>query len=234
MWTSRRRARCGLLTLICCTFSFANVPAYGAVISTSEVLQAADRSVALSRVQMVLQRADVRRQLVALGVDPAAALKRVHFEPRETVLREVIRRAEGFSAAATAYFRRLGEFQARGAHLRADVESGELTDEAPIAEFVRQVHDFLAQQARQIGPIAFFTRYPLARPNAINCYIWQSVPERWGCSIRVYDPSRPDVPPKTIFRDPQGSIFDMNLSRNAKTLFFSYKRRSEKCWQLYF
>ena len=97
----------------------------------------------------------------------------------------------------------------------------------------REIPNFLAEEAKGVGPIAFFTRHPLSRPNAINCYIWQSVPQRWGCSIRTFDPGRPDEPANTIFSDPTGSIFDMNLSRDARTLFFSYKREGETCWQLY-
>ena len=71
-----RRARVGLLTLLCFTASAINLPAHSAAISTSELIQAADRSENLSRLQTVLYRADVQRQLIALGVDPGAALRR--------------------------------------------------------------------------------------------------------------------------------------------------------------
>lgn len=92
---------------------------------------------------------------------------------------------------------------------------------------------FVAEQIRGLEPIVFFTRHPLSRPNATGCAIGQSVPERWGCSIRVYDPAQAETPPRTIFQDPEGSIFDMSLSLDAAALFFSYRRRSEKCWQIY-
>ncbi len=75
-WSPRRRTRYGLITVLCFTWSVINVPAHSAVITTGEMIQAADRSESLSRVQAVLYRADVQRQLIAFGVDPQAALRR--------------------------------------------------------------------------------------------------------------------------------------------------------------
>ncbi|MFH1268065.1 MAG: hypothetical protein ABIK89_20295 [Planctomycetota bacterium] len=96
-----------------------------------------------------------------------------------------------------------------------------------------EVRRLLAEQAESIGPVAFFTRHPLTRPSAAGCMIHESVPERWACGIRVHDPARAEAAPKTIFQDPEGSIFDMSLSLDAATLFFSYKRRGEECWQIH-
>ncbi len=171
-------------------------------------------------------RARAAKRLLA----PLAELK---FRPRRTFLGDLMRQSEGLSPQAQQYLARLGEFQQRGERLRAGVESGKITGGERIGKFVREVRAFFDGQVRQLGPIVFFTRHPLARPNAANCYIWQSVPQRWGCSIRVYDPGRGELPPKTIFSDPQGSIFDMNLSRDAATLFFSYKQRDQRCWQIW-
>ena len=39
--------------------------------------------------------------------------------------------------------------------------------------------------------------------------------------------------PRTIFQDPEGGIFDMSLSLDGATLFFSYRKRADKCWQIY-
>lgn len=51
--------------------------ASGGVIGTAEYLSAADRAGRVASVQAALSRADVRVQLEALGVDPAAAELRV-------------------------------------------------------------------------------------------------------------------------------------------------------------
>ena len=61
--------------------------------------------------------------------------------------------------------------------------------------------------------IVYFTRHPLSRPNAANCAIWQSRPEKWGCAIKAFDPKRARKNrPGRSFSDADGSIYDMNLS----------------------
>ncbi len=85
----------------------------------------------------------------------------------------------------------------------------------------------------RVPPIAFFTRHALSRPNTISCAIWQSQPSRPGCSIRIFDPSKPNEPARSIFSDPDGCIFDMNVSFDAKTLLFSYRSKGEKYWHIY-
>ena len=162
-----------------------------------------------------------------------AQVNELKFQPHRTALLDLVRRGEGLSAEGRRYLARLAAFKTRRERLLADAEAGRLSDENAVTAFADEVKRFLADEVSRLGPIAFFTRHPLSRPNAANCYIWQSVPERWGCSIRLYDPGRPDQPARTIFRDPEGSIFDMNLSADARTLFFSFKKEGETCWQLY-
>ncbi|MCX5685111.1 MAG: hypothetical protein NT049_15715, partial [Planctomycetota bacterium] len=45
-----------------------------------------------------------------------------------------------------------------------------------------------------------------------------------GSAICIYDPARPEAGAKTIFDDPQGFIFDMSPSYDAKKLVFAYKK----------
>ena len=176
---------------------------------------------------------ELRQDLIA-GTGPSSGKESaLKFEPRRTALLDLVCRAEGLSPEGQRYLDRLSAFARRRDQLIADAEAGGATGEKTVTAFADEVNRFLAGEVRQLGPIVFFTRHPLTHPNAANCAIWQSVPERWGCSIRIYDPGRPDQPPKTIFRDPEGCIFDMNLSADARTLFFSYRKRSEPCWQLY-
>jgi mono/diheme cytochrome c family protein len=81
--------------------------------------------------------------------------------------------------------------------------------------------------------IAFITRYPLGSPNSVANDIWQSQPRRLGCSIRIFDSARPGTPAKVLFNDPEGCIYDMNMSYDARTLLFSYKRKGEKHWHIW-
>ncbi len=80
--------------------------------------------------------------------------------------------------------------------------------------------------------IAYITRHPLSRPNTISCHLWQSQPSGPGCGIHVFDPAKPSEPPTTIFSDPDGCIYDMNVSYDAQTLFFSYRGKGEPFWHI--
>ncbi len=140
------------------------------------------------------------------------------------------------------YYERLSQIKHRADQLLAtidqfDFETSGRTEIDDLLQQMRQVADqrdaLLAGEIRGLPPIVFFTRYHLNPVGAAANYIWQSQPNKWGCSIRVYDPATPDVPPKTIFEETDGSIFDMNLSFDAKTVFFSYRKRAERYWHLW-
>jgi uncharacterized membrane protein (Fun14 family) len=72
--------KCCSLVFVLCTALFAasiQSAAYGGVISTEQYLSAIDREATIARIDAVLSRDEVRRQLEHYGVDPAAASARV-------------------------------------------------------------------------------------------------------------------------------------------------------------
>jgi uncharacterized membrane protein (Fun14 family) len=73
------RNRCSLVTLLCTALFAASIQsaAHGGVISTEQYLNALDREATIARIDAVLAREEVRRQLEQYGVDPAAASARV-------------------------------------------------------------------------------------------------------------------------------------------------------------
>ena len=77
------------------------------------------------------------------------------------------------------------------------------------------------------------TRHPLSAPPAVGQDLWAAQPRAPGCAIRIIDPSRRDQAPEIIFQDPAGCIYDMNASFDARTLFFSYRRRDEEHWHIW-
>ncbi len=81
--------------------------------------------------------------------------------------------------------------------------------------------------AADLPPMVVVTRHQLSAPPAVGQDLWAAVPAAPGCSIRIVDPARPDLPARTIFRDPEGSIYDANLSFDARTIFFSYRGPGE-------
>jgi len=84
-----------------------------------------------------------------------------------------------------------------------------------------------------LPPVAFITRQPLGRPRAVGQDLWASQPRGPGCSIRVVQPAHPDRPVTTLFSDPDGCIYDLNVTPDARTLLFSYRRKGEQHWHIW-
>ena len=97
-----------------------------------------------------------------------------------------------------------------------------------------RVNGFFKGEVRRLPPVIFYTGAPL-RSGAVPNYIWEAQPldNRFGCSIRIFDPSKPDAPPNVIFAEEDSIIMDLNLSHDAKTVFFSMRRNRARCWHIY-
>ena len=89
------------------------------------------------------------------------------------------------------------------------------------------------QSLANLPPIALVTHYPMTAPPAVGQDFAMARPRKWGCSIRVIDPANPEKEVKTIFRDPEGCIYDMNRSFDGKTLYFSYRCQQERFWNIW-
>lgn len=84
-----------------------------------------------------------------------------------------------------------------------------------------------------LPPFIYVARSLLNRPNSVGNDLWQSTPKKLGCAIRLVDPSKPEDGAKTIFEDSDGSIYDMNLSYDAKTILFSYRPKGSAYWNIW-
>ncbi len=72
-----------------------------------------------------------------------------------------------------------------------------------------------------LPPIAFVKRHHLRRPFGVGTiYCWNVYSP--GGGIYVYDPARPDSPPREIFRRDYGVIYDVSVSYDAKKLLFAW------------
>lgn len=157
----------------------------------------------------------------------------LYFAPRQTPLLQHVRATYGFTPEAQTYLERLGALGTRYEDLLRQAEAGRGPGEGDVAALVQDIQSLRDSERLRLPSIAFFTRYPMSPPAAANCAIWQSLPEQWGCSIRVVDPAVPGAAPTTIFEDPEGCIYDMNLSNDGRTLYFSYRKQDEPCWQIH-
>lgn len=83
----------------------------------------------------------------------------------------------------------------------------------------------------ELPPFLTLVRAPLSRPNSVGNDLWQAQPTAPGAEIRLVDYSTGKV--KTIFADPDGAVYDMNLSFDARTIYFSYKKFNETYWNLW-
>jgi hypothetical protein len=86
---------------------------------------------------------------------------------------------------------------------------------------------------RSLPPILFLARHMLSGPPVVGCDLWAARPTKPGCAIGIWDPARPDDPPRMVFADPAGCIYDINLSLDAQTVYFSYVPDGQKHWHLW-
>ncbi|MBQ2039513.1 MAG: DUF1080 domain-containing protein, partial [Thermoguttaceae bacterium] len=84
-----------------------------------------------------------------------------------------------------------------------------------------------------LPPFIYIARSLLNRPYSVGNDLWQATPKKPGCAIRLVEPARPEKPIKTLFEDPEGSIYDMNLSFDAKTVYFSYRPKDYAYWNIW-
>ncbi len=99
-----------------------------------------------------------------------------------------------------------------------------------IIEASEDIEKMWSDEIGSLEPIVFIKR-PAYWINAVAPY---SADGASPGSICFFDPSRPGDPPRVIYHDPDGAIFDMNISYDAKTIFFSARRNSlENYWHIY-
>ncbi|MBR5244364.1 MAG: hypothetical protein IKW13_09025 [Thermoguttaceae bacterium] len=84
-----------------------------------------------------------------------------------------------------------------------------------------------------VPPFIYVARGMLNRANSVGNDLWQATPRRRGCAIRRVDPTDLEAGATTIFEDPNGSIYDMNLSFDAQTIYFSYRPEGSEFWNIW-
>lgn len=103
---------------------------------------------------------------------------------------------------------------------------------------LRAVEDKIAAypetlRTEMLPPILVNCRPAFGRPPAVGLDFWASPVLKWGCALKRIYPAEPQRETETIFSDPDGMIYDMNLSFDAQTVFFSYRRKEERFWKIY-
>jgi len=141
------------------------------------------------------------------------------FDPPRLAIAQTLEQKPG-SESGGAYLQRLARLQMQ-IETTTDNNPGESTAE-------KLVDDFWQQEMKQLPPIAMI-RCPAFSINAIAPYTSRGAAP---ADICIFDPTRPDEPPRVIFHEPQTTIYDMNLSYDGRTIFFS-ARIGGGPWHIY-
>lgn len=94
----------------------------------------------------------------------------------------------------------------------------------------KKLEGFLDSEVRKLPPLVFITK-PLHNQNAIAPYRTRgSTPS----AIYKLDPSKPGSEAELVFAQPDMRIYDMSLSFDGKTIFFSAKKTNKDyAWNIY-
>ena len=165
-------------------------------------------------------------------LSPAARVGDIRFEVKPTPMFDPPRlkmaeRLESHApktAEGIAYAKRLAALRSVVEPVRAK----SLPGDSP--QFVRAagaIERFFDDEKKRLPPIVYI-QCPSFHVNAIAPYTTGGAAP---ASICIFDPSMTDAPPRTVFHDPQMCLWWMNLSYDAKTIFFAGKKGPH--WHLY-
>jgi mono/diheme cytochrome c family protein len=113
-----------------------------------------------------------------------------------------------------------GESQAIGVRISEDAERVILQDNT-FENCPVHIKDLsLGGKLKQCPPVVFVKRPAQGRKGTNGTMLGQRT--KIGSAICVYDPKHPEQGARTIFDAPEGFIFDMSLSYDAKKVLFSF------------
>lgn len=168
--------------------------------------------------QWIALKVAMTRNTIAITVNGKAV---IHYEDRSHPL------ARGVIGLRT--WQRPARF--RNLWMRRDGRVRRWTLASPPSERSEGLRQKMA--LHRLPPMAVVVRHPLSRPPAVGQDLWSARPRRFGCAIRLVTPGKPAQPAATLFEDPDGCIYDMNVSRDARTLFFSYRKKDDPHWHIW-
>ena len=134
------------------------------------------------------------------------------------------------SARARNYLQRLKELQTTAHDARQQLQEHQPGAAAAVVAAADALDRLWDGETRSLPPIVFIRR-DRAQVNVVSPYQASGpVP----AEICVFDPAKPGQPPRVIYHDDTGSVYDLNLSFDAKTIFFSARRQGvEGGWHIY-
>ncbi|MDP6526517.1 MAG: DUF642 domain-containing protein, partial [Kiritimatiellia bacterium] len=152
------------------------------------------------------------------------------YDPPTLKMVEVLDKTTSPSPGGQAYLDLVTPLKTRARAALAALGSGRPGSDDTIITLTDDIEKTWSELIRSVGLIAFIKRSAI-RTNAVSPY--QSNGGN-PSSICVFDPAKPEDPLRVVYNDPNGAVFDMNLSYDAKTIFFSARRKGvEGGWHIY-
>ncbi len=146
------------------------------------------------------------------------------FDPPHLKMAERLESDAPKTDAGIAYRQRLSALRSAVKTARDKNLTNDPTAVAKAADAIEQFFDHETERL----PSIVYLRCPTFRINAIAPYTTGGAAP---ASICVVDPSKPNAPSRVIFHDPDMRLWWMNLSYDAKTIFFSGKKGEH--WHVY-
>ncbi len=152
------------------------------------------------------------------------------YDPPRLKMNEDLRKTIPQTPAGKAYLERLAELRKKVAKALAAERTSKPDKAAAVIKAADDIELFWTREIRALPPIAFI-QCPSFSVNAIAPYTARGAAP---ASICVFDPARPDRSPRVVWQEAGATIFDMNLSWDARRLLFSARRRGvEGGWHIY-
>jgi hypothetical protein len=121
---------------------------------------------------------------------------------------------------AAAYLNCLAELKRQAQAALQQLDAGKPDAVELIIAAADSLEQLWQKEIASLGPIVFLRR-GMAQVNVVSPYD-ATAPS--PAEICVLDPTRPHEPPRIVHREEQGSIYDLNISYDARTIFFSARR----------
>jgi len=141
------------------------------------------------------------------------------YSPAKFEIDEYLNRRYPLPAGVEAYGRQLAAAGLEADAAMAAVASGDSDAADRVIKACARIDKLYASQISKLPPI-LFVRRPMMSVNAIAPFQYSVVKP---ASICVFDPSKPDQSVRVVVSEPDLSIYDMSLSYDAKTIYFSAK-----------
>jgi hypothetical protein len=154
-------------------------------------------------------------------------------DPPRLRMHELLEQTVPHTPEARGYLEGLAQLAPQVRAAMSAAQQGKPGADAAVLRAAEAVRAMWHAEIRRLPPMVFI-RQPLYKYTAIGPYYVSVLPLPKPSSLCVFDPARPNSPPRVVHDEPEGAIYDASLSYDARTIFFSANRPgTEGDWHIY-